>query len=101
MLRAISAVRAVYSQPMKTSHEPNLRSASADSPCVQVCTLHPNGSYCLGCFRTSAEIGAWGSYSAEQRDTVLRDLDARRARRREERRKNRPSLRSGPPDKAT
>jgi len=93
--------RTVYSQPMKARREPGLRAASADSPCVQVCTLHPDGSYCLGCFRTTTEIGDWSTYSAAERDTVLRELDVRRARRREERRKNRPSLRSSRQDHST
>ena len=82
---------------MNRRTEPRLRTASTDSPCVQVCALHPDGSYCLGCFRTSAEIGAWSTYSAEQRDSVLHELDARRARRREERRKQRLSQRPARP----
>ena len=78
---------------MKQRIEPRLRTASHDSPCVQVCTLHPDGSYCLGCFRTVTEIGAWSTYSASERDTVLRELESRRARRRQQRRKQRPSQR--------
>ena len=80
---------------MKHRTDSQQRNAASDSPCVQVCSLHPDGSYCLGCFRTVEEIGAWGSYSDSERDIVLRELDTRRARRREQRRKNLPSLRHG------
>ena len=71
---------------MKHRTDSQQRNATSDSPCVQVCSLHPDGSYCLGCFRTVEEIGAWGTYSDSERDVVLRELDARRARRREQRR---------------
>ncbi|MFT5447184.1 MAG: putative Fe-S protein YdhL (DUF1289 family) [Gammaproteobacteria bacterium] len=80
---------------MKQRTDIQQRSATSDSPCVQVCRLHPDGSYCLGCFRTVEEIGAWGTYSDSDRDVVLRELDTRRAHRREQRRKNRPSLSHG------
>lgn len=72
------------------SHPPEerRRSAASDSPCVAVCRMHANGSYCLGCLRTIEEIGAWGSYSASERDVVLRELAARRARLRKQRRKS-------------
>jgi predicted Fe-S protein YdhL (DUF1289 family) len=61
---------------------------------VNVCALHPDGSHCLGCFRTSTEIGAWSSYSTDEREAVLRELDDRREQRREQRRLNRPPLSS-------
>ncbi len=73
---------------MKPRTDNRQRDPASDSPCVAVCRLHADGSYCLGCLRTIEEIGAWGSYSAGERDVVLRELNARRARRREQRRKN-------------
>ena len=78
---------------MKHRPDNRQRNATSDSPCVAVCRLHSDGSYCLGCLRTIEEIGAWGSYSASERDVVLRELDARRARRREQRRKSLSSVR--------
>lgn len=73
---------------MNVPEQPTRRSASADSPCVQVCALHADGSYCVGCLRTSTEIGAWSTYSANERDAVLRELKVRRRQRREVRRMN-------------
>lgn len=74
---------------------PRLRSASSDSPCVNVCTVHPDGTHCMGCFRTVDEIARWGSYSAAEREAVLARLEARRAARREERRAARRTRNAG------
>ena len=72
------------------------RTPSADSPCVKVCTLHPDGSHCVGCFRTVAEIGAWSGMSRHDRETVIARLGERRAARREELRALRRERRSAP-----
>ena len=61
---------------------------------MQVCALHADGSYCVGCLRTSTEIGAWSSYSVDERDAVLRELTLRREQGREVRRMNLDSLRN-------
>lgn len=73
---------AVYSPRMSRRVEPRLRTASTDSPCVQVCELHPDGSHCVGCFRTREEIAQWIRYSAAEREEVLVRLEQRRAARR-------------------
>lgn len=80
---------AVYSPRMNRRTEPRLRTASADSPCVQVCQLHPDGSHCVGCFRTGEEIAKWNLYTAAEREAVLARLEQRRAARRAERRAQR------------
>jgi len=74
---------------MSRRNEPRLRTASADSPCVQVCQLHPDGSHCVGCFRTGEEIAQWSRYTTAERDGVLARLGQRRAARRAERRAQR------------
>jgi len=56
---------------------------------VQVCQLHPDGSYCVGCFRTGEEITQWSRYSACEREAVLLRLQERRAARRAQRRAQR------------
>ncbi|MBL4789651.1 MAG: DUF1289 domain-containing protein [Kordiimonadaceae bacterium] len=30
-----------------------------ESPCSGVCELDPAGRYCMGCYRSKAEIGVW------------------------------------------
>jgi predicted Fe-S protein YdhL (DUF1289 family) len=34
--------------------------------------------YCLGCWRTLAEIAAWGSMTDEEQQAVLKQLERRR-----------------------
>lgn len=49
------------------------------SPCTGVCTLGGEG-YCLGCFRTGAEIARWVQMSDDERlrlvDEVLPQREA-------------------------
>jgi predicted Fe-S protein YdhL (DUF1289 family) len=52
------------------------------SPCVRLCTLNLDGSLCVGCGRTLAEIGAWSGYSDEERQAIMNKLPARLAARR-------------------
>lgn len=53
------------------------------SPCVRLCTLHPESGLCVGCGRTLAEIGHWLRYSDAERRTIMdalaERLDAYRA----------------------
>lgn len=51
-------------------------SASA-SPCVKICVLDPERRICLGCGRTTAEIGGWLRMSDAERAAVKRQLGAR------------------------
>ena len=71
---------------MSRNIPPRLDPASTASPCVSVCTMHPDGSHCMGCFRTLDEIAGWSHYDADQRRKVLDLIEERRAARREERR---------------
>lgn len=52
-----------------------------ESPCIGVCTLDAEG-YCIGCLRTSAEIGAWSILPPGERcrimDQVLPQREAQR-----------------------
>jgi hypothetical protein len=47
------------------------------SPCIGVCTLAPNGM-CIGCLRTSEEIGMWLHYTADDRRRIMLALPRRR-----------------------
>lgn len=51
-----------------------------DSPCVQICVMHPSERLCVGCFRSLEEIGAWGSMTPEARREVMSELPARAER---------------------
>ncbi|NLR96346.1 DUF1289 domain-containing protein [Rhizobium sp. P38BS-XIX] len=47
------------------------------TPCILVCSIDINTGYCFGCGRTSAEIGAWMSYSDEERRQIMAALPER------------------------
>jgi len=46
------------------------------SPCIGVCTLAPNG-LCVGCLRSSEEIGKWLTYTAVDRARIMLELPQR------------------------
>jgi predicted Fe-S protein YdhL (DUF1289 family) len=48
-----------------------------ESPCILVCSIDDKTGYCFGCGRTKAEIGAWTSYSDQERRQIMTLLPAR------------------------
>jgi len=48
------------------------------SPCIEICEMNEQSGYCRGCFRTVDEIAGWGSFSADRKAAILRELAARR-----------------------
>ena len=48
------------------------------SPCVNVCQLHPEKGYCVGCLRTLDEIAGWLDMQDKEKREVLAKLDQRR-----------------------
>lgn len=48
-----------------------------ESPCRQVCVIHPAARICLGCFRTAEEISRWSRYAPEERRAIMAELPAR------------------------
>lgn len=53
------------------------RRAEVESPCVNVCVLHPQARICVGCFRTGDEIASWSRMTPERRREIMADLPAR------------------------
>lgn len=45
-----------------------------ESPCVNVCILHPEAKLCLGCFRSAEEITQWSRMTPEARRDVMATL---------------------------
>lgn len=41
------------------------------SPCIGVCELNETGDYCMGCHRTTDEIGAWRFADLEAKAEIL------------------------------
>jgi predicted Fe-S protein YdhL (DUF1289 family) len=50
-----------------------------NSPCTKVCVMDAAGGYCLGCWRTLAEIAAWPSMTDAEQRAVATQLDGRRS----------------------
>lgn len=48
-----------------------------ESPCVQVCVIHPETHLCAGCARSIDEIGAWSRMSVEERRAIMAELPKR------------------------
>ena len=49
-----------------------------ESPCVNICVVHPEERICTGSYRSIEEIGIWSRLSPAARRAVMRDLPARR-----------------------
>ncbi|MFT0859489.1 DUF1289 domain-containing protein [Ancylobacter sp. G4_0304] len=47
------------------------------TPCIAVCTLDRAGRLCLGCGRTTEEIGAWATLDEPRRRAIMAELPAR------------------------
>ena len=48
-----------------------------ESPCVQICVVHPETRICTGCYRTIDEITDWSRMTPEARRTIMDDLPVR------------------------
>lgn len=47
------------------------------SPCTRVCTIDRKTGWCLGCYRTGEEIGAWPTLSPAGKRALLAQLPER------------------------
>ena len=56
------------------------RRDEVQSPCIKICQIHPAERICVGCFRTTQEIGMWSLMSDEERREVLDALPERASR---------------------
>ncbi|MGF1659637.1 MAG: DUF1289 domain-containing protein [Rubrimonas sp.] len=53
--------------------------AAIESPCVNICVIHPGAGLCVGCLRTGDEIARWGAMSPQARRALMAALPARAA----------------------
>ncbi|NOD46679.1 MULTISPECIES: DUF1289 domain-containing protein [unclassified Ruegeria] len=51
-----------------------------ESPCVQICVVHPTERICTGCYRTIDEITRWSKMDSSERAEIMDDLPARKPR---------------------
>ncbi|WP_439521996.1 DUF1289 domain-containing protein [Marivita sp.] len=48
-----------------------------ESPCVQLCMIHPETRLCSGCARSIDEITRWSKMTPEDRRSVMAELPNR------------------------
>ena len=51
-----------------------------ESPCRQICVLHPVERICAGCYRSLEEIARWSHMSAAERAEIIAALPDRAPR---------------------
>ncbi len=51
-----------------------------DSPCIQVCVVHPVERICTGCYRSIEEIANWSKMTPQEREAVSAELPGRAPR---------------------
>lgn len=48
-----------------------------ESPCINICVIHPETRLCTGCARSIDEITAWSRMTREERSSVMAALATR------------------------
>jgi uncharacterized protein len=48
-----------------------------ESPCIQICVVHPEEKICTGCFRSIDEITRWSRMSGAERAEIMEALPGR------------------------
>ncbi|MCA0927468.1 DUF1289 domain-containing protein [Ruegeria profundi] len=51
-----------------------------ESPCVQLCVVHPVERICTGCYRTLDEISRWSKMDSSERAEIMEELPSRKPR---------------------
>ena len=77
------------------SGEKPWRRDEIESPCINICVIHPDARICTGCYRSGDEIASWSRLSPQKRREIMDALPARAAllnKRRGGRARNHPSL---------
>jgi len=48
-----------------------------DSPCINICVIHPEARLCTGCYRSIDEISRWSGMTGVERAEVMDALPTR------------------------
>jgi len=54
--------------------------SEVESPCIQVCVVHPEERICTGCLRSIDEITRWSKMAPEERSEIMAELPSRAPR---------------------
>jgi len=50
-----------------------------ESPCIKICSIHPESRLCVGCLRTIDEITGWGRMTQHERRALMTELPERQS----------------------
>lgn len=53
--------------------------AEVESPCVNICVVHPETRICVGCYRSIDEISTWSRLTPDARRDIMAVLPGRAA----------------------
>ena len=56
-----------------------------ESPCIQICVVHPEERICTGCYRSIDEITRWSKMDNAERSAIMAELEGRAPRLRKRR----------------
>lgn len=56
-----------------------------ESPCIQICVVHPEERICTGCYRSIDEITRWSKMDPAERQAIMAELPERAPRLRKRR----------------
>lgn len=56
-----------------------------ESPCIQICVIHPEERICTGCYRSIDEITRWSKMDNDERSSIMAELADRAPRLRKRR----------------
>ncbi|MEL6680507.1 MAG: DUF1289 domain-containing protein, partial [Pseudomonadota bacterium] len=56
------------------------RREAIESPCVNICVIHPEARLCIGCYRSMDEISGWASLPPDRRSEIMAELPDRAPR---------------------
>ncbi|SPJ22476.1 DUF1289 domain-containing protein [Palleronia abyssalis] len=48
-----------------------------ETPCINVCVIHPAARLCTGCLRTMDEITSWRKMTPAERSRIMAELPGR------------------------
>ncbi|MCT4557306.1 MAG: DUF1289 domain-containing protein [Pelagimonas sp.] len=48
-----------------------------ESPCINICVIHPESRICTGCYRSIDEITAWSKMAPDARSKIMAELPQR------------------------
>ncbi|PVA10972.1 DUF1289 domain-containing protein [Pelagivirga sediminicola] len=60
------------------AHQPPVwKRNEVQSPCIQICVVHPEARICTGCLRSIDEISRWSRMTDAERAAITADLPGR------------------------